>query len=98
MTPTEQALLLLILLVGAILVISLLLKAGLERLGIPALVGYVILGLLVNATEEKWHPFSALELEVFEFLADIGIICLLFRVGLESIGQAGECLVGIPFG
>jgi Kef-type K+ transport system membrane component KefB len=43
-TQTEQALLLLILLVGAILVIAILLKAGLERLGIPALVGYVILG------------------------------------------------------
>ena len=45
---------------------------------------FSILGLLVNAAEQKWHLFSAGELEVFEFLADIGIICLLFRVGLES--------------
>ena len=84
MTQTEQALLLLILIVGAILVIAILLKAGLERIGVPALVGYIILGLLVNAAEQKWDLFSAGELEVFEFLADIGIICLLFRVGLES--------------
>ena len=84
MTQTEQALLLLILLVGVILVIAILLKTGLERIGIPALVGYMILGLLINAAEQNWHLFSTGELEVFEFLADIGIICLLFRVGLES--------------
>jgi Kef-type K+ transport system membrane component KefB len=76
-TQTEQALLLLILLVGAILILAILVKAGLERIGVPALVGYVILGLLVNAAEQKWHLLSAGELEVFEFLADIGIICLL---------------------
>lgn len=84
MTPAEQALLLLILLVGAMLVLAILVKAGLERIGVLALVGYIALGLLLRVTDQQWQLFADGEHEVLEFLADIGIISLLFRVGLES--------------
>ena len=82
--PTEQALLLLILLVGLILVVAILLKSGLQRLGLPALMGYIGLGLLLHSADKTWQLFSAGDREVLAFLADLGIICLLFRVGLES--------------
>lgn len=84
MTSAEQALLLLILLIGVILVLAILVKAGLERVGVPALVGYIGLGLLLHNVDQRWQLFSAGEREVLEFLAEIGIISLLFRVGLES--------------
>ncbi len=84
MTQAEQSLLLLILLVGAIVVTAILVKSGLERIGIPPLIGYILLGLSLGGADLQWHLFSAGEQEVWEFLADIGIISLLFRVGLES--------------
>ncbi|MBE9103003.1 cation:proton antiporter [Vacuolonema iberomarrocanum] len=84
MIPTEQALILLILLIGLIVVLALLAKAGLERIGLPALVGYIVLGLLLHVADQRLQLFSAGEREVLEFLANIGIISLLFRVGLES--------------
>ena len=105
MTQAEQALLLLILLVGAILVAAILVKSGLERIGIPPLIGYILLGLLLHVADLQWHLFSAGEREVWEFLADIGIISLLFRVGLESkleelmrqLGRASLVWVGNVF-
>ena len=84
MTQAEQSLLLLILLVGAIVVTAILVKSGLERIGIPPLIGYILLGVFLGGADPQWHLFSAGEREVWEFLADIGIISLLFRVGLES--------------
>lgn len=82
--PTEQALLLLILLVGLMLVVAILLKSGLQRLGLPSLIGYISLGLLLHSADETWQLFSTGDREVLAFLANLGIICLLFRVGLES--------------
>ncbi len=76
--------LLLILLVGIILVSAILSKAGLERLGLPALVGYLILGVLIELADHQWHFFAAGGREVLEFLGELGVILLLFRVGLES--------------
>jgi len=46
--------------------------------------GYIGLGLLLHSADQTWQLFSAGDREVLAFLADLGIICLLFRVGLES--------------
>ena len=45
----ETLLLFLVLLVGITIIISILIKAGLERIGIPALVGYLLLGVTVSS-------------------------------------------------
>lgn len=82
--PEEQALLLLILFVGLILVVAIIIKVGLGRLGLPAIVGYIGLGLLLHSADRTWHFFSDGEREVLIFLGELGVICLLFRVGLES--------------
>lgn len=82
--PSDYPLLLLILLVGIILVVAILTKAGLERWGLPAMVGYILLGLLIGQVDQQWHFFADGEREVLRFLSELGIISLLFRVGLES--------------
>ncbi len=73
-----------ILLIGCVIVLTMLLKAGLKKVGVPPLVGYFILGFLLSLTNNQWHILSSACAEIFEFLAKIGLICLLFRVGLES--------------
>ncbi len=79
-----HSLLLAILLVGGIIVLTMLVRYGSEKIGLPALIGYFILGILLRAAHSSWGLLSEGGLHIFEFLASLGIIALLFRVGLES--------------
>ena len=74
----------LVLLLGTIILLNILIGAGLKRLGVPSLVGFMILGFLLRLADSEWSFFTAEATGVFEFLATVGIIFLLFRVGLES--------------
>jgi len=69
---------------GALLVLNPLVKGLLERIGIPALIGYILLGVGVSAFTELWLFSTPLYENTFEILAHIGIVALLFRVGLKS--------------
>ncbi|PZD70914.1 Na(+)/H(+)-K(+) antiporter GerN [Acaryochloris thomasi RCC1774] len=80
----ETVLLYLVLLVGTTVVVSILIKAGLERIGVAPLVGYVLLGFVLQLLDSRGFLTSNTVLEVYGFLAELGIISLLFRVGLES--------------
>ncbi|EAZ91037.1 cation:proton antiporter [Crocosphaera chwakensis] len=84
MTNLEQNLPLIILLIGVIIILSILTKFGLQRFNIPILVGYLCLGLLLRIIEDNVNLLADAGLEIIKFLADVGLICLLFRVGLES--------------
>lgn len=84
MSEATEGLSLAILLVGVAITLAILIKSELERIGIPALVGYLALGFLLRLMDSQWHFLSFQAPEIFEFLAEIGIISLLFRVGLES--------------
>ncbi|MBE9043391.1 cation:proton antiporter [Pleurocapsales cyanobacterium LEGE 10410] len=84
MIEAERLLLFLVLLVGVTIIISILLKAGLERIGIPPLVGYLLLGVTLGLLNSQVYFLSPSVREVYAFLAELGIISLLFRVGLES--------------
>lgn len=75
---------LLVFLVGGLMVISLLAKAGCRRIGIPALVAYLILGVLLRSAENSFRILGTEGKDVMEFLGTLGVIALLFRVGLES--------------
>jgi len=81
---SETLLLFVVLLVGITIIVSILIKAGLERVGIPALVGYLLLGVIVNSINGQIYFLVPSVREVYAFLAELGIISLLFRVGLES--------------
>jgi Kef-type K+ transport system membrane component KefB len=76
--------LLIILLIGTTIVLALLVKSGLESVGLPSLVGYLALGLFIRLADSQWGLLSIEAQEAYELLSDIGIICLLFEVGLKS--------------
>jgi Kef-type K+ transport system membrane component KefB len=75
---------LVILLAGASIIAAALVRALMGRLKIPALVGWILLGLVLRLADEKWRFLTGGGHEVFDFLANLGIIVLLFQVGLEA--------------
>ncbi len=75
---------LLVLLFGGLVVAAVLLKTWLNRIGIPPMIGYLALGLLLRILADQTGMLSKEGEEVVHFLAQIGVIALLFRVGLES--------------
>ncbi len=74
---------LLTLLLGLSIVLSVLTKWGLQRLKLPAAVGWLGIGILLRAADGQWNWLSAGPHEVFGFLSTVGVACLLFRVGLQ---------------
>ncbi len=69
---------------GIILIAIPVVKAMLEKSGIPALVGYVSPGLLTKIID-YYFPFITSNLQyIIAFLAHLGIVVLLFHVGLKS--------------
>ena len=73
-----------LLLTGTLVALGILIKWGLTRTAIPALIGYLLLGFLLRATGTASGFLTEGMVTHFGFLADIGVIALLFRVGLES--------------
>lgn len=71
------------LLVGSIIVLAILSEAGLKRLDIPDLLGYLALGVLLQELDHLWNVVPASSTHVLKFLSEFGIIVLLFRVGLQ---------------
>lgn len=84
MIETDTVLLLLAFLVGVNIILAIILKAISRRMGVPALVGYLLLGVAMRSLDHQIHFLSPTVLEVYGFLGELGIISLLFRVGLES--------------
>lgn len=69
---------------GAILIVNPLLSSGCRHLGIPSLVGYILLGFGVRILEDQWHFATPAFETTFSILAQMGVVALLFRVGLKS--------------
>lgn len=84
MAESASSLPLLIMILGGIIVLTILIRAGLKKIGLPSLTGFMALGLFIRIADPRGKLFSGQTTEIFEFLANIGIIVLLFRVGLES--------------
>ena len=77
----------LILLVGAATAAAIFIKSGLDRTPVPPLVGYFLLGMLIRLADDRLGFFHEGAEEVFEFLAKVGVIMLLFRIGLGKRPQ-----------
>ncbi len=75
---------LLVLCLGLVAVVAALLKSRLARLGVPALVAFIAMGFLLRLVDTRWNLLVGHGRLVFDALARLGVICLLFRVGLES--------------
>jgi predicted Kef-type K+ transport protein len=58
-----------------------------RRGGLPAIVGYLALGILVS----PFTPGYVADHDQLQLLADVGVVLLLFEVGIEvGLGQIGE--------
>lgn len=78
---------LLVLLVGVSTVLAMALRAVLDRVGVPPLVGFVGLGIALSAVDQQVTILTEPVLAAFELLGSLGIVALLFRVGLGSHPQ-----------
>ncbi|MFZ3042586.1 MAG: cation:proton antiporter [Thiobacillus sp.] len=79
---------LMIMLVGASVVAAVAVKSLFERMGLPALVGYMLFGILLRLADNPWQFLSEPVMTAFRYMADLGVIALLFKVGLESHPRA----------
>lgn len=73
-----------ILIVGGLIVVVILTKAALGKAGIPSLVGFMLIGFLLRVADSNFNLLTSGTLEILEFMAKVGVITLLFRIGLES--------------
>jgi len=84
MSTLETEVTLFILLMGGIILFTILIRYGLRRSRIPSIVGFILLGTVIRLIDSRWGFITGGISEIFEFVAMLGIIILLFRVGLES--------------
>jgi Kef-type K+ transport system membrane component KefB len=84
MNGSETHIAMLVLLFGGVTVLALGLKAALQPLRIPPLIGYLAVGVGLRLLETHFGLLGEPGREIIDFLAKLGVIALLFRVGLES--------------
>jgi monovalent cation:H+ antiporter-2, CPA2 family len=65
--------------IGVVLLAAALAGAFSRRLGLPAVLGYLLVGLLVG----PFTPGYVADREQIQILADVGVVLLLFEVGIE---------------
>lgn len=83
MTDTQSQYTFMIIL-GVIIFLTPLLRAIFDRIGISVLVGYLALGFTLRLVDQSWPIFTPFAQDGFVLLANVGIVLLLFRVGLRS--------------
>jgi len=69
---------------GALLIVNPMVRSFCTRIGVPALVGYIFLGFLVGLFNKRWSFATTAFNDAFYILAQLGVVALLFRVGLKS--------------
>lgn len=70
--------------IGGLIFLSFVVRQFLARFSVPALVGYIGLGMGMSIVDRRWAVLDATGQSVFDVLGSIGIVALLFRVGVES--------------
>jgi Kef-type K+ transport system membrane component KefB len=73
-----------LLIIGGLLALSIVLRPVMRGLGLPPLVGFILLGFGLRLADSGLGFLSADLMSAFQLLAGLGIFALLFRVGLES--------------
>lgn len=72
------------LLIGLLLVVGLFLQARLRRSAVPPVVVHLGLGFALALADWRWGWLGGSGRQVIDLLGSVGIVFLLFRVGLES--------------
>jgi Kef-type K+ transport system membrane component KefB len=75
---------LMVLVTGAILVLTMFMRQALSKTLVPPLVGYLLLGFALRLMQEHGGLLPQGHGALFAFLGKVGLVTLLFRVGLES--------------
>jgi len=70
--------------VGLIVIVSIVVRRWLEFLNLPAILGYITLGIFIRFLNDCWDFLDENISNNIYFLSNVGIVVLLFRVGLES--------------
>jgi Kef-type K+ transport system membrane component KefB len=73
-----------ILLLGFALIIIILIKVLFGKTVLPTLIGFILFGFLIRFTDSQWTFLSEQSQNIFSFFSKLGVIVLLFRIGLES--------------
>ena len=73
---------------GVLLILSPFMKSLMERIGVPALVGHILLGFIISLLDQQWAFITTAFDNTFAVLAQLGVVALLFRVGLKSHTRA----------
>jgi len=87
------------LVIGALVLCTVLLRAWFGAIGLPSLVAFLLLGAALRQLDALWELLAPPHHAVFETLAHLGLVAVLFRVGLESNlpGPPGiSCRAGWP--
>lgn len=90
------------LLLGATSIAAILTKVFFAAVRLPPVVGFLAIGLGLRWLHLQWDVLSAPAEQMYDVLSNVGIACLLFRVGLESnlkglmeqLGRASYIWVG----
>lgn len=77
-----------LLLIGLAVVAASLIRAITSRYALPALVGYLLLGFLLRLADARWAFLTDTIYAGFALLANLGLVALLFDVGLTSHPKA----------
>lgn len=72
------------LVIGALILCAVLLRSWFAKMGMPALIAFLLLGVVLRQLDAQWSLLSPPDHVVLEMLAHLGLIAVLFRVGLES--------------
>ena len=75
---------LIVLLTGGLILATILIKWGLKKTAVPPLVGYLLIGAVLRFTASGNGLLSDTTEGFLNALANIGVVVLLFRVGLDS--------------
>jgi len=70
--------------IGAIIILSVVIRFASAKISLPVVVGYVLTGIVFSLIDAETELVSNTVRHGFGFLAEIGVIAILFRVGLES--------------
>jgi len=73
---------------GILLILCPFVKNLMERIGVPALVGYILLGFLISTMNQQWSFVTTASNNTLAVLAQLGAVALLFRVGLKNHTQS----------
>ncbi|MEJ2130711.1 MAG: cation:proton antiporter [Gammaproteobacteria bacterium] len=84
----------LLIVLGLLLVVSPLVKSVLGRVGVPAVVGHIAIGFLVVVLNQPLQFATPAFENTFWVLGQLGLVALLFRVGLKSHVQ--QLLAKLP--